>query len=73
MKFNIEVECSPEEFKELMVPSEKQTEMFSQLMESFGKNTTFTDHISKMQKDATESWDNLRETMFNAWEKNIKK
>lgn len=73
MKFNIEIECSPEEFKELLVPSEKQTEMLTQMVESFGKNNTFSDHVTEMQKNMNASWDSMRETMFNAWAQHNKK
>lgn len=73
MKFNIDIDCSPEEFKELFTPGEKQTEMLTQMMDSINKNNVFADHFGKMQKELADTWDNARDTMFKAWEKNFKK
>lgn len=72
MKINVEIDCSPEEFKELMVPGEKQTEFFMQMMENVNKNNPFADQYKAASQEVADAWDNARNTMFNAWEKATK-
>lgn len=73
MKVTIELECSPSEFKELMVPGETQTEFFQQVTESLAAKNPFMEQVIKSQADFNNTWDELRNIMFNAWEKQNKK
>lgn len=41
MKVNIELDCTPEEFKELFIPSEKQTEFMT---------VTYDAYVAALQK-----------------------
>ena len=69
MKINVEIDCSPEEFKEIMIPGEKQNEFFMQMFENINKNNPFTETYAKASKEMNEAWDNARSAMFKAWEK----
>lgn len=72
MKINVEIDCSPAEFKELMVPGEKQNEFFMQMLENMSKNNFFAENYSKASKEVVDAWENARSTMFAAWEKATK-
>lgn len=69
MKINVEIDCSPEEFKEIMIPGEKQNEFFMQMINNVNKNNPFAETYAKASQEMNEAWDNARSAMFTAWEK----
>jgi hypothetical protein len=72
MKINVEIDCSPSEFKELMVPGEKQNEFILQMIEAANKNNPFAERYTKTSQEVADAWDSARESMLNAWEKATK-
>ena len=51
MKINVEIDCSPEEFKEIMIPGEKQNEFFMKMFENINKNNPFAETYAKASKE----------------------
>ena len=59
MKINIELDCSPEEFKELFIPSDKQTEFT-------------TEFYNAMQKSFTKQYLDMGKNFMNQFEEKTK-
>jgi hypothetical protein len=57
MKINIELDCTPEEFKELFIPSDKQTEFT-------------TEFYNAMQKSFVKQSFDMGKSFMNQFEKN---
>jgi len=59
MKINIELDCSPEEFKELFIPSDKQTEFT-------------TEFYNAMQKSFVKQYLDMGKNFMNQFEEKAK-
>ncbi|MEM6635577.1 MAG: hypothetical protein AAF667_06760 [Pseudomonadota bacterium] len=53
MKIKVEIECSPEEFKELFVPSDKQAEFTARAYQAMveAAQRVFVDQFNVFKKD----------------------
>ena len=53
MKINIEIDCTPEELKELFIPSDKQAEFSARAYQAFLEATqkAFVDQFAMFRKE----------------------